>query len=120
FCRILGYRREELIGRPWLEFTHPDDIDLDLASFWRMAAGELDTYSVEKRLLHKQGHPVWARLTLSLVRDVQGQPDFEVCLVEDITDRKRAEEALRTSEQRFRSLVEATSQIVWTCEPSGE
>ncbi len=108
FCRILGYAREELIGHPWPMITHPDDIDLDLKPFERMARGEIDTYTVEKRFIHKQGHFVWARLTLSLVRDAQGQPDFEVCLMEDITARKHAEEALRRSNedlQRFGYVV---------------
>jgi PAS domain S-box-containing protein len=72
FCNMLGYTRAELLSMPWPEITHPDDLDLDLIPFRRMAAGELNTYTIEKRFLHKQGHHVWARLALSLVRDRRG------------------------------------------------
>ncbi len=106
FCRMLGYTTEEMLATPWPEITHPEDLDLDLVPFRRMAAGELDSYSVEKRIIHKDGHQVWARLTLSLVRDAEGQPDYEVAVIEDVTERKRAEEELRRSEDRYRSLFE--------------
>jgi two-component system, NtrC family, C4-dicarboxylate transport sensor histidine kinase DctB len=114
FCRMLGYTREELIGKPWPDFTHPDDIDIDLQPFRRMAAGEVQTYSVEKRFIHKDRHQVWARLTLSLVCDAYGQPDFEVCIVEDITARKAAEKALRNSEQRLRLATQAANIGIWS------
>ena len=114
FCRMLGYTREELIGKPWPDFTHPDDIDIDLQPFRRMAAGGVQTYSVEKRFIHKDGHQVWARLTLSLVCDACGRPDFEVCIVEDITARKAAEKALRNSEQRLRLATQAANIGIWS------
>lgn len=98
FCRMLGYTREEMVRTPWPQMTYPEDVDLDLIPFRRMAAGELESYTVEKRFIHRQGHHVWARLTLSLVRDARGLPRYEIAVIEDITDRKRAEEALRQSE----------------------
>ncbi len=64
FCRMLGRSRAELLATPWPEITHPDDVDLDLVPFRRMAAGALEVYTVEKRFLHQAGHHVWARLTL--------------------------------------------------------
>ena len=91
FCRMLGYTREELLATPWPAITHPDDLDLDLIPFRRMAAGELETYAIEKRFLHKLGHHVWARLTLSLVRTAAGQPGYEIAVIEDITARKAAD-----------------------------
>ncbi len=95
FCDMLGYSAEEFKATPWPQITHPEDIDLDLIPFTQMSAGELDSYSVEKRFIHKDGHYVWARLTLSLVRDEQGNPDYEIAIIEDISDRKSAEEKLR-------------------------
>ncbi len=104
FCRMLGRGREEMLRTPWPEITHPDDVDLDLAPFRRMARGELDEYTVEKRFLHADGHHVWAKLTLSVVRDAGGRPEYEIAIIEDIEDRKRAEQALRLANER---LVEA-------------
>ncbi|BCO11171.1 Multi-sensor signal transduction histidine kinase [Citrifermentans bremense] len=112
FCNMLGYSREEMLATPWPEMTHPDDLDLDLIPFRNMASGELDSYSVEKRFLHKAGRHVWARLTLSLVRDLRGGPDFEVAIVEDITRRKEAEEALRRAKDELELRVrERTAEL---------
>ncbi|MGE5459097.1 MAG: PAS domain S-box protein, partial [Solirubrobacterales bacterium] len=101
FCRMLGRSREEMLRTPWPEITHPDDVVLDLASFRRMAAGDLDSYTVEKRFVHADGRHVWAKLTLSLVRGDHGRPDYEIAIIEDIGDRKRAEGALREANARL-------------------
>ncbi len=101
FCRMLGRSRDDMLRTPWPEMTHPEDVALDLGPFRKMAAGELDSYTVEKRFLHGDGHPVWARLTLSAVRDPDGRPDYEIAIIEDIGERKRAEEALRQANQRL-------------------
>jgi PAS domain S-box-containing protein len=110
FCRMLGYSLEEMRATPWPQITHPEDVDLDFIAFRRMAAGELDSYTVEKRFIHKQGHHVWTRLTLSLVRNAEGRPDYEIAVIENITERKIAEEKLReaitTAEQASRSKSE--------------
>ena len=112
FCQMLGYSREEILSIPWTEMTHPDDLDLDLIPFRRMAAGELETYTVEKRFFHKGGGHVWARLTLSLVRNQQGAPDYEVAIIEDISDRKKAEEALHRAKDELELRVrERTRQL---------
>ncbi|MDF2692644.1 MAG: sensor hybrid histidine kinase [Labilithrix sp.] len=111
-CRMLGYRRDEMCGRPWPSMTHPADLELDMNPFRRMARGELDRYSVEKRFIHKEGHDVWARLTLSVVRDALGQPDYEVCIVEEITDRKRAEEMLRSLNEQLQEADRRKNQFL--------
>ncbi len=113
-CRMVGYSAEEMRATPWPHITHPDDIDLDLIPFRRMAAGDLDTYTVEKRFIHKDGHHLWARLTLSLVWNADGLPDYEIAVVEDITDRKRAEETLKTQAELLRLSFDAI--IVWRWE----
>jgi PAS domain S-box-containing protein len=109
FCRLVGYPRDDLLGTPWPEITHPDDIDADLVPFRRMAAGELDSYVVEKRFIHRDGHHVWARLTLSVVRDALGHPWYEVAVIEDITERRAAaeeRERLLAAAERARSEAE--------------
>jgi diguanylate cyclase (GGDEF)-like protein/PAS domain S-box-containing protein len=97
FCRIIGYSQEELAARHWTDYTHPDDVAIDLALDGRMRAGEIPSYTLEKRYIHKDGQVVWARLSLSAVRDGQGQLTHEIAMVEDISERKAAEAALRSA-----------------------
>lgn len=106
FCRMLGYSPDAMKATPWPQITHPEDLDLDLIPFRRMAAGELETYSVEKRFIHKNGHHVWARLALSLVRNAEGRPDYEIAVIEDITDRKRSE----AEQERLLAEVQRSNQ----------
>jgi PAS domain S-box-containing protein len=117
FCNMLGYSREEMLATPWPDITHPDDMDLDLKPFRRMAIGELEHYTVEKRFIHKQGHHVWARLTLSLVRDAHGHPDYEIAVIENISQRKMAEDALwiltDTLEKRVTERTELAEARSW-------
>jgi PAS domain S-box-containing protein len=110
FCRMLGYTPEEFLETPWPKITHPEDVDLDLIPFRRMAAGELESYTVEKRFIHKHGPYVWARLTLSLVRDSYGLPHYEIAIIENLNDKKVAEDSLRESEEQFRTVVENMSE----------
>ncbi len=101
-CRIVGYSREQLLRTPWPEITHPEDVDLELEQYQQMSRGEIDSYTVEKRFLHgESGQAVWARLTLSLVRDATGRPDYEIAIIEDITARKEAETRLYEVNERL-------------------
>jgi PAS domain S-box-containing protein len=120
---MVGLTREEMLNTPWPEITHPDDLHLDLVPFRRMAKGELDRYTVEKRYIHRDGHHVWARLSLSLVRDADGRPDYEVAVVEDVTERRAAEadrdrllEAVLRSEERYALIRRATNEVIWDWE----
>jgi PAS domain S-box-containing protein len=110
FSRMLGYSRQEMLAIAWPEMTHPEDIDLDLVPFRQMAAGRLGSYMVEKRFLHKEGHQVWARLSLSLVRNAHGDPDYEIAVIEDITSRKHAEEVVRQAKDQLEERVRERTQ----------
>ena len=90
-CDLLGYTREELLARSFQDVTHPDDLDADLDYFRRLLAGEIDTYSLEKRYVRKDGSAVWANRTVSLVRDSAGEPDYAIAIIEDISLRKEVE-----------------------------
>jgi PAS domain S-box-containing protein len=118
-CAMLGYSREELLAMPWVQITHPEDVESDWAPFRRMAAGELNSYGVEKRFIHKLGHHVWAQLTVSLVRDVDGRPDYEIAVIEDITERKRAQEALAAEEARLQAGLQSLPVAVWIADLKG-
>jgi PAS domain S-box-containing protein len=91
FCDLLGYSRDELLGRKFQEFTHPEDLPLDLENIRRLVRGECESYTIEKRYLRKNGIAVPVNLTRSLVRDRSGQPKYFISVVEDITRRRNAE-----------------------------
>lgn len=117
FCQMLGLSRDEIVATPWQAMTHPEDLNPDQELFARMAGGTLDSYSVEKRLRHGQGHYLWARLTLSVVRDSEGRPDYEIAVIEDIGERKAAEEKLVQSRRELeaeRAWLKATVDTIPT------
>lgn len=107
-CEFLGYSEEELLASTFLDVTYPGDIDFSAEQARRLTEGEVDSYSLEKRYLHRMGHPVWANLSVSVVRDAGGEPLYYIAQAQDISERKRAEEELRQSKERFRSLSNAT------------
>jgi PAS domain S-box-containing protein len=110
-CAITGYPAEELLTKTFQDITHPDDLDLDLDHVGQLLAGKLTDYSLGKRYITRDGAAVWANLTVGLVRDEQGAPDYFVSVIEDISVRKRAEEELRTTHENLERsqarLVEA-------------
>jgi PAS domain S-box-containing protein len=92
-CDIVGHTREELMTKTFGDITHPDDLESDWNQSRRLLAGEIKNYSMEKRYCRKDGSVVWANLTVSLARKANGSPDYFVSVVEDISARKRLEEA---------------------------
>ncbi|HUI25044.1 MAG TPA: PAS domain S-box protein [Candidatus Kryptonia bacterium] len=108
-CKMLGYDEAELLGKTVGEITHPDDVASAYEQVARLLRGEVDSYQIEKRYLHKQGHVVIALLSASLVRDAQGQPLHVITQVEDITARKATESALHASEIRFQNAFRHAS-----------
>jgi PAS domain S-box-containing protein len=94
FCQIVGRPREEIVGLRAHDLTHPDDVPAMTALFERVAAGERD-FVIEMRYLSPVGAPVWVNCTLSVVSDRGGRPSYTVSVVQDVTDRKRAEDELR-------------------------
>ncbi|MFC1455195.1 PAS domain S-box protein [Microvirga arabica] len=92
---ITGYSREELLGRTFIDITHPDDLGPDLDQFHRQMAGEIEAYTLEKRYVHRDGHSIWVELSASRVDDESGDPLYGIRVARDITGRKRAEEHQR-------------------------
>ena len=118
-CQIVGYTREELSALTFGEITHPADLNGDLLHLTRALAGEIKNYSMEKRYICKDGSLVWVNLTVAAVRGADGEPQYFISIVEDISARKKAQEALEDSEARYRFLADAMPQIVWTSDPDG-
>jgi PAS domain S-box-containing protein/putative nucleotidyltransferase with HDIG domain len=118
-CDIVGYSREELFGKTFQDITHPDDLDADLAYVRQVLAGEIKTYSMEKRYFRKDGSIVWINLTVSLVRAADGEPKYFIAVVEDITERKQMEVARQESERRFREMLESVQLIAVSLDVKG-
>ncbi len=112
-CDILGYSRNELKGLTWVEITHPDDVAGDIAEFDKVLAGRQEGYSLEKRFIRKDGSIVYAEISARCVRDDDGQAEYFVVLVQDISERKRAEAALRESESELRKIIETAREGIW-------
>ena len=104
FCEITGYEERELIGANYRSITHPEDLARDLFGMEELLAGRIPSLVIKKRYLSKDGRVVWVRNSVSLLRDSEGAPPNVIVLVEDITESKQAEEALRASEERFRKV----------------
>ena len=93
-CQILGYSEPELLGIPFPAITHPDDLSALMSEVHRVLDGNAISAQIEKRYVHRLGRHVWALLGISLIRDSQGRPMHLIFQIQDITDRKRAEEQL--------------------------
>jgi len=92
FTKMLGFTEEELRGKMFTEFTHPDDIEADWKLYKEVVDGKRDRYVIEKRYIKKDGQVMWGQLIVSRVESKDGEPtDYMVAMVEDITERKRAE-----------------------------
>ena len=105
-CDILGYDKETLLTKTVPEITHPDDIAVEAKYKADSKEGQFDNFMLEKRYIHADGRIIWGRLSVSTITDDGGSPLYFIGQMEDITRRKKAEEALLTSETRFRMLVE--------------
>ena len=111
-CEIYGYSREELPHIPWTQITHPDDLDLDLAEYEKVMRGESDGYVMDKRFIRKDGQLIYACINVKSVRKADRTVDFLVATVQDISDRKNAEQALqKLNEELERRIEERTADL---------
>jgi len=95
-CEITGYPREELLRLGFQDITHPDDLDADLQKIKQTLSGKISTYTIDKRYIRKDGGTVNVQLTVSLVRDVKGEPDYFISAVADISELKEAMATIKT------------------------
>lgn len=106
FCEIVGLPENKLLTQTFQDITHPDDLEIDLSYLKDTIAGKINSYQMEKRYFHAKGNIVWVRLTVSMVRDSQGNPVQFVSQIEDVTSRKRFETSLQESEEKLRIFAE--------------
>ncbi len=100
-CRILGYSRDELFRMRWDEITYLDDLDNDLELFDMLLSGEIDNYMIEKRFVRKNGEVIPTQISIGCIRNPDKSVRYIVGLMQDITERKRVEAALRESERKY-------------------
>jgi len=112
FCKIVGYAEEEASVMTIRDLTHPDDYQREKALTRQLMKGEIPGYSIEKRYLRKDGSLVWGQMTATLVSQSSGEPFYMLAIVEDISERKQAEESLRSSEAELQKSHEELEQRV--------
>lgn len=112
FAQIAGYPKEELEKLTFQTITHPQDLDADLDQYKLLLSDKIKTYQMDKRYLRKDGNIVWVNLTVSLVRNPDKSPKYAIAVVQDITDRKTAEEKLKVlGEDQKILLAERTRNL---------
>jgi PAS domain S-box-containing protein len=126
-CELMGYSSDELANRTIADVAYPDDLEHNFRHRARLLAGSIDSYSLEKRYVRKDGTTFWGHLTVSVIRNGHGAPLHFVSIVNDISDRKAAEAALTnltaTLEQkvfeRTRALRESEERTRQTADAGG-
>ncbi|MGC4063940.1 MAG: PAS domain S-box protein [Polyangiaceae bacterium] len=111
YCSVVDHERRELVGRHYREFTHPDDIDGEVSLFERVLTGSIDAFSRETRYLRKDATTVWVNLTVSLVRQATGEPDYVIAVIEDIGSRKEMEWEVKRFSQRLERLAQVVQDL---------
>jgi len=119
FCQMLGCSEQEMIGKDWVQFCHPDELAAALDRKDRLWQSSAAVLKLERRYIHRNGTLVWANVRISLIRKSDGSPLYSVVQVEDITDRKQVEQILRDSEEKFRQLAENIREVFWMMNAAG-
>jgi PAS domain S-box-containing protein len=115
-CMILGYSEEEMLQRSWQEITHPDHLKEASENVINLLQGKIFNFTSEQKFIHKKGHIICIRLNIVLTRDINNKPNYMIGDIEDITNRKEAEETLKKSEERLALAVEATGAGIYDYE----
>ncbi len=116
FCQMLGYAEEELLAKTFRDFTHPEDLAESERRSKPLFSGQIPSFHLEKRYVQKDGQVVWGALQASVVTDPDGVPLYAVVQIEDITERRRAEENRR----RLAEILEATPDFVGIATVDGQ
>jgi two-component system cell cycle sensor histidine kinase/response regulator CckA len=117
YCAVVGHGRGTLLGKGTREMTVREDLKEQLAMMPKLLSGEIQSFSTQKRYEREDGTLVWAELCKSLVRNLDGEPKHFIAVVQDITERKQAEAALKESEERFRNMADSAPVLIWVAAP---
>ena len=119
YANMLGYSEEEFRQITYASIVHPEDREANVIELRRLIVGEQSSFEVENRYIHKDGHVVWVHKSVSLLYDNNGKPAYSMALVNDITDRKRAQEALQASEEHLRATLDSITDGVIATDSTG-
>ncbi|MDQ6689737.1 MAG: PAS domain S-box protein [Gemmatimonadota bacterium] len=119
YCEITGYSREEILKLKIEDLTHPDDVPASRDFIDRIRSGELPDYKMEKRYVRKNGDVVWVHLTVSIVRSTTRDPLYLVAFVDDITQRRNAEQEANRSFSLLRATLESTADGILVVDLDG-
>ena len=113
-CDIFGYAEKELYSKSFQEITYEKDLSKSTLFRTKLLKKKIDKFTTEKRYIHKSGSVIFVNLTVSIVNDADGNPDYFVSVFEDITNRKAAEEKIFKQAAKLNSIIESSSHQVWT------
>ncbi|MEH2064885.1 MAG: PAS domain S-box protein [Nostoc sp.] len=110
-CEIIGYSQEEILKKNSRDITHPEDIQIHLNKLQQLIAGDVETFSIEKRYLHKNGDVIWVNITVSLIRDPIGKPIYVIGVVKDIREQQAALRERRKAEENICKALEKEKEL---------
>ena len=116
YCDLLGYTEEEIKQKTIQSIIYPDDLEESYINFEKLKKGLIREYTTERRHLTKSNDIIWIKLTISPLWEVNESPTIHIAIIEDVTERKVAEEAIFNSQQRTESLINTVDGIVWECD----
>ena len=112
-CTLFGYEQDEFMNHTFQEFTYPEDLDTDLALMHKLLAGEIETYTLDKRYIRKEGTLIWVQLSVTLVRNNTGTPLYFISQLKDVTDRKKYLDSLIKERKRLDNIIKSTQVGTW-------
>ncbi|GAL82935.1 phytochrome-like protein cph1 [Sporocytophaga myxococcoides] len=119
FHKMLGYQKNELLGRHFKDFTYHEDAKREAELLEKISTGEINDYQIEKRYMNKNKDVFWVDMNLSTVRNEKNEIQYFICITQNIDTRKKAEEALKQSEEQYRFLANTVPQIFWSADEYG-
>lgn len=110
---MTGTEKEELLGKPYRDLVHQEDVEKDARLFDLLLSGRIDHYSVEKRYVSRDGRVIYGNLHVSSIRDDKGHPKFALGMLSDITQRKRMEVEVMRTRDYYQSILDNMPTLMW-------